>query len=615
MDINLRKKLFAYYRFYLGVDFVLNLKYSKEDEESFLTLPILDTLEKEKQKYCQEICNSSSKKESIETKWTTPNDIEKIICQYQSQEKNISLKPFVSLDNLDNFLPFKEIMLDIEQKMQIKKWDLNFKEDASNSFKPYFRYAIAFNLISSSPYKSKDFIPTFVIVFEGSCIKDIFDCIENIINNKNPISQGTLLYNPKILETYTFKSCMLDEVDEIAKHLLKFDFNTLKEKLETLLRANIKDVSHYLLDNEFQTYLVAIPPLYTSVLMKIYDKHLLEEEHNELLSSFFSLEQIPPIKKMTTKVILESYQSHLGSFSKHFSLKKSQRNALSAYLKGNNIVSVNGAPGTGKSALLQTIFADYVVHESLQTYKKYQQENSIVFAPPIVCASTNNQALKNISESMLKVFSKNGENNSLLYRRFLGQKIAIRDKIDFSKNIFIPSIKSQNNHDNEKYSIFNLSKQEINGIHRNIIEQGLAYYLECMRSLIKEPSMQDTLTNNDFFYDENKDELELLKESAKLFYGLIEDNQKKIESSFELGNILEKLHCIEEKIINKAQERQSLGEIKQALKILTSKKDRENICEIIKTNQEISKDIQEIKKLEKFFDIKISGEEIQKVII
>lgn len=58
-----------------------------------------------------------------------------------------------------------------------------------------------------------------------------------------------------------------------------------------------------------------------------------------------------------------------------------------------DVLAVNGPPGTGKTALLQTIVADMYVKAALE-------END---APVIVAISTNNQAVTNIIDSFGKI--------------------------------------------------------------------------------------------------------------------------------------------------------------------------------------------------------------------
>ena len=90
-----------------------------------------------------------------------------------------------------------------------------------------------------------------------------------------------------------------------------------------------------------------------------------------------------------------------GSMSDEYPLTESQRRAVHAFLcdtsdEPASITAVSGAPGTGKTTLLQSVIASMIVTHALEDKP----------APLIVGTSTNNQAVINIIDSFSKVTKK-----------------------------------------------------------------------------------------------------------------------------------------------------------------------------------------------------------------
>lgn len=88
-----------------------------------------------------------------------------------------------------------------------------------------------------------------------------------------------------------------------------------------------------------------------------------------------------------------------GTMNAAYGLARSQSDAVDAYTMQENgeALAVNGPPGTGKTALLQAIIATEVVTRALKD----------ALPPVIVGASTNNQAVTNIVESLNSVLREN----------------------------------------------------------------------------------------------------------------------------------------------------------------------------------------------------------------
>lgn len=101
---------------------------------------------------------------------------------------------------------------------------------------------------------------------------------------------------------------------------------------------------------------------------------------------------------------------HLGQMDNEHPLSPSQRRSLHALLRtrADDILAINGPPGTGKTTLLRHVVANEFVCAALAPGKEKSP-------PKILASSTNNQAITNILDNFGKVTSGN-----LLSQRWIG---------------------------------------------------------------------------------------------------------------------------------------------------------------------------------------------------
>lgn len=150
-------------------------------------------------------------------------------------------------------------------------------------------------------------------------------------------------------------------------------------------------------------------------IIQLYD-HILQSYANEsnykfpkLLERFASLDDAILIPCLSPDEEISKSAEHYGQMSPDFALSPSQRQALHHILsmKHNEILAVNGPPGTGKTTLLQSVVATLWIEAAL---KKAEP-------PLIVVSSTNNQAVTNVIDS----FGAIPEHNSSLGRRWIDE--------------------------------------------------------------------------------------------------------------------------------------------------------------------------------------------------
>ncbi|QCI29091.1 AAA domain-containing protein [Caminibacter pacificus] len=155
---------------------------------------------------------------------------------------------------------------------------------------------------------------------------------------------------------------------------------------------------------------------------------------------------------ITEEKLKDLQKSHFGSFSSKFALTLSQRLALSAYLSALDIIPVNGPPGTGKTALLRGIFADYIVKNALKAKISYDKVKNDPYSlidtgMPILGTSSVRQAINNIIEGISGGFEEADKLDNPLFKRWLKLPQYDADKkIDLINNYcVVPQIRNSEN--------------------------------------------------------------------------------------------------------------------------------------------------------------------------
>lgn len=125
-------------------------------------------------------------------------------------------------------------------------------------------------------------------------------------------------------------------------------------------------------------------------ILNLYDKIIELKPQIVLLDKITGKHNIPSIPLPSLDAIQKN-SKHIGQMNGVFPLARSQREGVCAFtqLNRNDLLAVNGPPGTGKTTFLQSVVANLVVQSVLENKPPYL----------LVASSTNNQAITNILES------------------------------------------------------------------------------------------------------------------------------------------------------------------------------------------------------------------------
>jgi hypothetical protein len=245
--------------------------------------------------------------------------------------------------------------------------------------------------------------------------------------------------------------------EELKKKINKKEYlNTLNETDNYALVALVN--SEKLLSGDFlvkgllEAYKNSIIPYFENIspgdrLNRVLFKHPDE---------YFEKQEIEKNEKNTLDInentFKELQKKHLGSFNSQFAVTLSQRLALCAYLSPMDIIPVNGPPGTGKTALLRAVFADYIVKTAFKAKKSYDENRKDPYSfidtgKPILGTSSVRQAINNIIEGISGGFKEAKETRNVLYKRWLDlPEYEAEEKTDLIKeDITVPQIRNSEN--------------------------------------------------------------------------------------------------------------------------------------------------------------------------
>lgn len=445
------------------------------------------------------------------------------------------------------------------------------KEDEIDD-KIYFSCFLLTNKYEDNSYKSsRYFYPILAIPMKTFRLNGE----DLIIENVNDIIDYTILKNILIDKLMIDENSIVD-AENIIEFFSKLINQNLRDK-NFLQIVNI--VSSWIenrlieIDSPYELHKTADLPDFLISQLEVEDfvKTLYEDIKNKRDNNFKALDNLEKHKlahdylfaesKKNTNIPIE--QIYKGAFGNN-PLALGQAIVMQQVQNEENMIAVQGAPGTGKTTLLLSMIANRITKRALSLIKNDDFDNLMLIT------STSNKAVDNVSEA----FSKGFEKYSWLY--FIWGSDSKRNSSLVRLQQTISILKDDNNKFDEK---------ELNNLANRIIsiDEDIDKSLEEYKLLKK--NIENTKRNI---------------EKCELDINIFDKDIKiKVQNIKSLKNIIQNEY---EKLINNELYKNSkfYNEFINDIKILKSIKIN---TEFLKEIETYKNDLERINKLSKEFDI------------
>lgn len=350
---------------------------------------------------------------------------------YLEDLNNIKIDPsknqLVSEPLFVNFSQLKEneqngnfINLDIQQKNEINKKFPIQKDNSNKDVNKIYLFFPLIKVIEKNNRTSKEFLyPLFAI--------DITEYKEDLKNPDFDIPLELLSSSNYQPIFNTFNKFLGIEEDFFAENialsyllnnLMKTKFSSAKNILEYFL----KYLNNQLKGGELFSKFALISKLEINQLSKNLKYELDAIKNSDILTMPLIEDYLfkkHNYNKKENKFIEDNRTIWRGSFGE-YPLSKGQARVIQGLSKEDKIISVIGAPGTGKTTLFLSVIASQIVDRTISLIKKGEDKKNFIFI-----TSTSNKAVSNVIEDFKSIFKDRKD----FY--FIGGK---RDNIEESKN-------------------------------------------------------------------------------------------------------------------------------------------------------------------------------------
>lgn len=195
----------------------------------------------------------------------------------------------------------------------------------------------------------------------------------------------------------------IGHVNEVTQELniFNFEYNTWAEYWDScekfFERLTKYDFNSYVLDDAIVTQnpclIAGKSNTITSHILNIYTDLKTRKKYPNLIREVLSNQWRTQLDIMPSEKLFLT-NGHYGQYNNKFPLSFSQRQSLLSFVleqetNPNNVLAVNGPPGTGKTTLIQSIIANEMVVAAIKGEEPVK----------VVASSANNQAITNILES------------------------------------------------------------------------------------------------------------------------------------------------------------------------------------------------------------------------
>jgi flagellar biosynthesis GTPase FlhF len=352
------------------------------------------------------------------------NDIE-YLKRYLQEKKRDYLKRelsfFIKDKEVFNNIVGKILDLDIKQKEKLKFNISNIIKSNLANLNDILNEKI--NKITES--LSKELIVVLYPIYQvGDKRFSLISSYCKIENNKlsvqeYKISQDLLdkllldKYNITLEEHFGDKT-IKDEFFIALNSMNNSNISELKDLVIGELKNKIEKLKDELLNEQWNQAIITIDELSDNYFSPFRDEiMLLKDISKDKKSSLVNKYIFPQNKEHIDQL---KVSSHFGSYTNEYVVNEKQWKVVNA-IRSNQLISVTGPPGTGKTTVIKEIIADSFVEKTKKIIELWDEEwseidlkNSSIFLSPlggtnfksILVTSTYNEAVDNIGQEIIK---------------------------------------------------------------------------------------------------------------------------------------------------------------------------------------------------------------------